>query len=215
MNGIGVFGKLPARGDFVAQGLPPFFTDAWHGWLVRGLADARLLLGERLAEVWRVAPAWRFLLAPGLSGPVAAAGVLVPSVDAVGRAFPLTLARLAAEPLEPLGLLAGPPWLDRLEAAARAALVPDLDLEVWLAELRAMAPERPPVAAPPPLPLRLFGEAGGLAPRLAGALVARGGHGLALFWSAGSPYVAAGLLASLGLPEGRDFVRLLSDRGGT
>lgn len=215
MNGIGVFGKLPARGDFVAQGLPPFFTEAWHGWLVRGLAGARLVLGARLFEVWRVAPAWRFLLSPGLAGPAAAAGILVPSVDAVGRAFPLTLVRLAAEAFEPLALVPGPPWLDRPEATARAALVPDLDLEVWLAELQAMAPGPLHVAAPPPLPLYLVGEPEVLAPRLAAALTARGGHGLALFWSGGSPFVAAGLLACLGLPEGRDFLRLLSDREAT
>lgn len=211
MSGPGVFGKLPARGDFLARGLPAEFGEAWHGWLVRGLGAARAVLGARLAEVWRMAPAWRFLLAAGLAGPRVAAGVMVPSIDRVGRAFPLTLVRLADGPLEPAALLAGPPWLDRLEAAARAALDPALDLEAWLGELDRIGAQEPAPARPPPLPLRLEGEPAALAPAIAALFAARGGHGLALFWSAGSPFVAAGALASLGLPEGRDFVRLLED----
>jgi type VI secretion system protein ImpM len=211
---VGVFGKLPARGDFLAHGLPASFTGPWHGWLVRGLAEARRLVGDRLAEIWRVAPAWRFVLAPGLAGPAAVAGVLVPSVDAVGRAFPLTLARLAADPFEPRALVSGATWLDRLEAAARAALVPELDLEAWLRGLDGSNPGEPAAAAPARLPLWLRGEGEALADALGALLAARGGQGLALFWSAGSPFVAPGALLSPGLPEGRDFLRLLVDPEG-
>ena len=37
------------------------------------------------------APIWRFTLSPGLAGPSAMLGALMPSVDRVGRMFPLTL----------------------------------------------------------------------------------------------------------------------------
>ncbi len=37
------------------------------------------------------APIWRFTLAPGLAGRYPVFGVLMPSVDRVGRQFPLTL----------------------------------------------------------------------------------------------------------------------------
>jgi type VI secretion system protein ImpM len=212
VSGPGAFGKLPARGDFLAHRLPADFTEPWHGWLARGLLAARGALGDRLEELWRVAPAWRFALAPGLAGPEAVVGVLVPSVDAVGRAFPLTLALPAREPPDALALILRPDWLDRLEAAARRALDPGLGLGDWLAALDALAPRELP-AAPPPrlLPVRLAGDGAELAHALATLLLARGGSGLALFWGQGSPFVAAGALACGGLPEGPDFVRLLAD----
>jgi type VI secretion system protein ImpM len=211
VSSLGVFGKLPARGDFLAHRLPASFTEPWHGWLARGLADARLLLGERLSERWRVAPAWRFLLAPGLAGPTAAVGILVPSVDAVGRAFPLSLVRLDSEPIDPLALFAQPDRFDRLEAAARRALVPSLDLEAWLGGLDGADADPLPLMPARALPLRVAAGPGELAEAVGATLRARGGHGLAIFWGDGSPYVAGGGLVFHGLPEGRDFLRLLCD----
>src|SRR4029434_3465373 len=35
----GLFGKLPARGDFVRENLPRDFTDSWDDWWQRGLAE--------------------------------------------------------------------------------------------------------------------------------------------------------------------------------
>lgn len=209
---VGLFGKLPARGDFLSVGLPSSFSEPWHGWIARGLQAARLALGARFEEVYRVAPAWRFALAPGLAGPEAALGVLVPSVDAVGRAFPLALARLEPEAVDPVALLRSPGWFDRLEEVARRALAPHLDLNAWQSALADLAPVEPVARATPHLlPHRLEGEGHGLAEALDGLLRARGGSGLALFWGAGSPFVAAGLFAAPGLPEGPDFARLLVD----
>ncbi|BCX16626.1 MAG: hypothetical protein KatS3mg117_0308 [Geminicoccaceae bacterium] len=210
MSPPGVFGKLPARGDFVAYRLPASFTDPWHGWLVRGLADARLSLGDRLTELWRVAPAWRFVLAPGLAGPNAATGVLVPSVDAVGRTFPLCIVHLAAEPIDPLALFAEPDRLDRLEAAARRALAPSLDLAAWLRDLDGIGSDPLPLLAAPALPMR-FPAGAGLAAAVATTFRARGAHGVAIFWGEGSPFVSPGGFLFHGLPEGADFRRLLCD----
>src|ERR687890_132230 len=88
----GVFGKLPARADFLSRGLPASFADPWHAWVVRGLAAARQELAERFESAYMAAPVWRFVLPPGACGPALAAGVVLPSVDAVGRLFPLALA---------------------------------------------------------------------------------------------------------------------------
>jgi type VI secretion system protein ImpM len=68
------------------------------------------------------------------------AGVLLPSVDRVGRYFPLTVAAaFAAEALDaPATLARLAPWLDSIESRALEALQPDLDLELFdrrLAEL--------------------------------------------------------------------------------
>ncbi|MFO1049129.1 MAG: type VI secretion system-associated protein TagF [Geminicoccaceae bacterium] len=138
---VGVFGKLPVLGDFLARGLDPAFTEAWHDWLERGLAAARAELGEEFLPAYMEAPAWRFALAAGLAGALPVTGVMVPSVDAVGRWFPLTLA--AAAPA------AGEPWYDALEAHARLALEDD-PLEGWLAGLAALpAPDAAEAADDP------------------------------------------------------------------
>lgn len=123
---VGVFGKLPALGDFIARGLQPAFTEVWHGWLERGLAAARAELGESFPPAYMATPAWRFALAGGLAGELPMTGVMVPSVDAVGRWFPLTLAAAGAR--------ADEGWYDALETHARLALG-DEPLDGWLAGL--------------------------------------------------------------------------------
>src|SRR5229473_1881218 len=89
---IGFCGKLPARGDFVTSGLPRRFTEAWHDWLQPVLAASRRALGEDWLAAWLEAPIWRFALSPGICGPDAVLGLWMPSVDRVGRYFPLTFA---------------------------------------------------------------------------------------------------------------------------
>ena len=37
----GLFGKLPARGDFVRENLPRDFTDSWDAWWQRGLGETQ------------------------------------------------------------------------------------------------------------------------------------------------------------------------------
>jgi type VI secretion system protein ImpM len=68
------------------------------------------------------APIWRFSLAPGYAGPESVAGVMMPSVDRVGRQFPLTLAAVVPTdlPLRTLALQAVA--LDALELVALDAL---------------------------------------------------------------------------------------------
>lgn len=122
----GYFGKLPTRGDFLRQGLPAAFLGPWETWLQAGLRCA----ATRWPADWKswllAAPICHFHLAAGLCGPSPAAGLLVPSRDRVGRAFPLTLAWVGplAETLEEidraLGALHGP-----LAALFQAGGAPD------------------------------------------------------------------------------------------
>jgi type VI secretion system protein ImpM len=126
----GLFGKLPARGDFVRLGLPRSFTDPWDEWLKQGIAASRQALGEGWMAAWMEAPVWRFALAPGLCGPDAVSGLWLPSVDRVGRCFPLTLAALTP--------CLDAAWLDGAEALGRAALEEDLPPEAIATGLAAL-----------------------------------------------------------------------------
>lgn len=133
MPEVGLHGKLPARGDFVTRRLDAQFIGAWDGWLQQVLAASRESLGAGWLEAFLSAPVWRFLVPAGMYSKTGWAGVLLPSVDRVGRYFPLTLAAPVAEdgidvPATLARLL---PWLDQLEALALEALAPDLDFEAF------------------------------------------------------------------------------------
>ena len=142
--GWGAYGKIPALGDFVRIGLPQGFAGPWDEWLQKGMIDARRRFGTEFGPHYNVAPVWRFALSPGLAGP-AAAGVLIPSVDRVGRTFPLTLvAAVRGAAPDP----SGASGMAEAEEAALDALDPLSGPEALRAALSALeVPEGPP--APP------------------------------------------------------------------
>ena len=88
------------------------------------------------SNVYLTSPVWRFAIAEGVCGSGAYAGVMVPSVDRVGRYFPLTLAvQLNTEDcLLELASEAARNWFDAAEALLLSALeAHDLDL-TWFDE---------------------------------------------------------------------------------
>jgi type VI secretion system protein ImpM len=116
----GWFGKLPGMGDFAHRRLPASFRDAWDPWLQQGLARLR----DRHAD-WTShyleAPVWCFALGPRVAGEEGWTGVMMPSVDGVGRYFPFTVA-------VPSDSLAAPlPWWACATRAALEGLDGDLD----------------------------------------------------------------------------------------
>ncbi|MBP0466768.1 type VI secretion system-associated protein TagF [Roseomonas sp. PWR1] len=141
----GLFGKVPAHGDFVRRGLPSSFVGPWDSWLQDAVAAARDALGPRWAEAWDAAPPWRFALPAGACGPDAVAGVMLPSEDTVGRRFPITLATLLA-PGEPMP---GPAWFERVEAVACAGRAGTADADALCA---AIPDPAAPADAYPPAP---------------------------------------------------------------
>ena len=142
----GLYGKLPAHGDFVRRGLPSSFCDPWDDWLQAGIAAARDALGEGWERLWDAAPAWRFALPAGACGPDPVAGVMATSADAVGRRFPLTVAATAPGRIEALWPAA---WFAALEGALRHAQAGGLDADALLAVLPAPG-EADPAEAPAP-----------------------------------------------------------------
>ena len=88
---VGFYGKLPSHGDFLRRRVSDEFVDAWDAWLRDCLAASRAALGTRWLDVYLTSPAWRFACAPGACGSAGVVGLLAPSVDQVGRYFPLTI----------------------------------------------------------------------------------------------------------------------------
>jgi type VI secretion system protein ImpM len=205
---VGVFGKLPVMGDFLDRGLPRDAVDRWHAWLVAGLASARAELGARFEPAYMAAPVWRFV-APGLG----LTGVLLPSVDAVGRQFPLTLAAVLPADPDPLALVEAEGWFETLEDAGRAGLALDGAPAPWITAVTGLAGPRPARSAGPPpdgwqaLDAAITGAAAALRRTLAG----RAAGGRALLWSEGSPHVRAAAWIGDVLPTGAAFARLIAD----
>jgi len=88
---VGFFGKLPSHGDFLRRRVSDAFVGVWDSWLQECLAASRAELGERWLDIYLTSPVWRFACAADVCGPAPVVGVMVPSVDRVGRYFPLTL----------------------------------------------------------------------------------------------------------------------------
>jgi type VI secretion system protein ImpM len=88
---VGFYGKLPSHGDFLRRRVSDGFVGVWDAWLQECVAASRDILADRWLDVYLTSPAWRFVCAPGACGQAAIAGVMVPSVDRVGRYFPLTV----------------------------------------------------------------------------------------------------------------------------
>ena len=119
MDAAGFYGKLPSHGDFVSRRLPREFLDVWDSWLQQAVAESKARLGSDWLDAYLNSPIWRFALMPGICGDQAYLGLMMPSIDRVGRYFPLTV----AAPLEPGAAVIGYHLLRSPEAGDFGAAV--------------------------------------------------------------------------------------------
>ena len=103
---LAIYGKHPAKGDFLEYGLPAALKPALEGWLDTVLAEAKASLAADWQAVWPAAPMLRLWLGEGIWGS-AIAGVMASAQDRVGRRFPLVLLALGDA-----GLTLPPPVID-------------------------------------------------------------------------------------------------------
>jgi type VI secretion system protein ImpM len=141
----GLYGKIPVRGDFVTRRLTPRFVETWDTWLQNALSASKEQLGDRWLEIYLTSPIWHFLLSPGTCGSMSWVGILMPSVDKVGRYFPLTLAASSNTIQRQLDIfLNAAGWFDQLEQLALSALEENIDLAELDARLKDQAlPDQP------------------------------------------------------------------------
>ena len=83
-------GSFRAKRDFVALSAPRAFLDVWEPWLQGGISASRLSSASGWQQAFLRAPIWRFWLGADICG-ATVAGAFMPSVDGVGRYFPLTV----------------------------------------------------------------------------------------------------------------------------
>ncbi|HVS76945.1 MAG TPA: type VI secretion system-associated protein TagF, partial [Steroidobacteraceae bacterium] len=221
---IGFYGKLPSHGDFLARRVDEGFRAAWDEWLQRCLACSQGDLGDQWLDCYLTSPMWRFFLSDGIAGPASYAGLLLPSVDRVGRYFPLTVVTELPPGTPALAFsMAAARWFGEIEQlCARALEDTALDLDSLDAALAATADRLAgldQVPAPRAFsgastqwhwPARSTGElASAVAPALMTA--AQGAlRPLAMWWTDGSQHVHPCVLLTRSLPRPESFSALLA-----
>lgn len=219
-SAAGFFGKVTSHGDFVLRRLPPPFVQPWDAWLQSALSSSREQLRGAWLGSYLSSPIWRFALAPGVCGASAWAGVLMPSIDRVGRHFPLTLgASLDSATSLPDWMVRAGAWYDRLESLALWSLQEDFSLELFdalLGEISLPMHEGCAPAGPPTLPgtfrnqvLEVPGldRLSAVTRDLRTAPTAR-----TLWWTDGSEQVSPCVLHCQGLPPAAGFAAMLDGR---
>jgi type VI secretion system protein ImpM len=128
---VGFFGKLPSNGDFLQRRVPQAFLEVWDPWLQECVHASRESLQEAWLAAYLTSPVWRFVLPEAICGSGAYAGILAPSVDRVGRYFPMTIVTQVDVDANPLDFaMRRGAWFDALESLLVTALgEPEVDLE--------------------------------------------------------------------------------------
>ena len=186
------------------------------------MQQSRKTLGERWAPIYLSSPIWRFALARGVCGESAWVGLMMPSVDRVGRHFPLTLAA-CVDGRESLLDCASmhDAWFQDMEELALSSLGADFSLEAFDTALCNLGPPDPSGAAivagavdagtvialdpAQELHAQLSQPSVALMKSVAGAAL----HEQSLWWTDGSQQIVPCMLVCRGLPAAASFVALL------
>jgi len=200
---VGFYGKLPCRGDFLQRRVPADFVDAWDAWLQQSLLESQQTLQGAWLDTYLAAPVWRFMLAARVCGDGTYAGILVPSVDRVGRYFPLTvIAKLESDdcPLDFACTNAG--WFAAAEALVLDAIAADaLDFDTFDEQVALL---RTRIDFPALESLQSAVNA------FAFREMTRALQPFALWWTQGSDALSPTWISTRGLPDFQAFVPMLS-----
>lgn len=137
---LGLYGKLPSYGDFVHRNLPAKFITSWDEWLQLFVASSKEQIGEPWLDIYLTSPIWRFVLSAGVVDENHWAGIVLPSVDQVGRYYPFTIAIPLNNDINPLEFMStNGRWFAHIEELALQALDGQFSLEELLEQANHQA----------------------------------------------------------------------------
>ena len=147
---IGWFGKLPSSGDFLARRVAPTVRARLDEWLQACLLASRAELEDAWLDAFLTAPIWRFVLHGEAEGGGALAGLMMPSVDKVGRYFPFLVMVEFDGSLGERTLATADAFLTEIEPDALRALEDGFDTDAFdhalAAKLRSVRPAAPTIS---------------------------------------------------------------------
>ncbi len=220
---MGFHGKLPSHGDFVRRRVTGEFLGVWDAWLGQCLHHTRRALGDAWLDAYLTSPIWRFALSARVCGAAPSTGVLMPSVDAVGRYYPLTLVRsLPAGSCLPALAVEEHQWFTSLEELALSVLETHeaFDLQVFDEAVLALGEQLLPRVAGDsaavvtvPRGATRFCLQGledlGPAVLLVQQVMQTGDQGFSLWWTEGSDRIAPCLFVHPHLPPPERFPAMI------
>ncbi|EAR22503.1 type VI secretion system-associated protein TagF [Nitrococcus mobilis] len=230
VGALGFYGKLPSHGDFVRRRVPHEFLTVWDAWLQRVLHASRQRLNDQWLATYLTSPIWRFAIDPPVCGRLAYTGILMPSVDAIGRYFPLSFVM----PL-PVGMslpnlaVENADWFAQMERLALSVLEQDVEfrLDDFDRQVAALGREFMPRTLlqdewqpPPGRGEPLCFDIGGMSEMPFSMLsvlhgqLSRERGGYSLWWSEGSERIGPCWFIYSGLPDGERFVAALDGAWG-
>lgn len=217
----GLFGKTPQQADFISHHLPNEFTEYWHSWLQSSISVSREQLGDHWLDCYLTSPVWRFAIMSDIITNPATTGLFIPSIDEVGRYFPLTLAHMGQH--QPWSAyLYGKEWYRTLQEVALYALEENTSYTQFIKQFEAL-----PNPAFPLMPdykthntMQTFKHnhvilkptdktPGQLALSLLANAYGRTLGQYSLWWTEGSEIIEPCLLISAGLPDPGQFSAML------
>ena len=227
---VGLYGKLPSHGDFLRRRVSDAFVDAWDNWLRECIVASREALGDRWLDVYLTSPVWRFVCGAGGCGPAPVVGLMAPSVDRVGRYFPLTL----VSELPPYVSLAAAATRTRtfFDSAERLVIetlaTDDVDFEQFDELVVGLRESLGAVSVPPnvvvageavtlfkepahgwQMPIGASDQLASIFEQLLSLQLEAGFDPLVLWWTEGSALVDPRCLITRGLPQPAMFAALL------
>jgi type VI secretion system protein ImpM len=132
---VGLYGKLPAHGDFIYRNLPTSFINTWDAWLQGFVSCSQEQLGDSWLDTYLTSPIWRFAFSEGVIDQHVWAGIVLPSVDRVGRYFPFSIAACLSGTANPLDVISQTAWFETIESLALRALEGQLPIDELAVEI--------------------------------------------------------------------------------
>ncbi len=135
----GLFGKLPAHGDFVQRNLPAGFITRWDEWLQHFIAGTQEQLAENWLDIYLTSPIWRFVFSSGVIDENIWTGIMMPSVDRVWRYFPVSIVRRLPVQTNPFEFLQNQDgWFSATEELALQALDGEIQIDDLMQQLNEL-----------------------------------------------------------------------------
>ncbi|MCF6261172.1 MAG: type VI secretion system-associated protein TagF [Gammaproteobacteria bacterium] len=132
----GIYGKLPMHGDFVHRNLPATFLKTWDEWLQLYVASSKEQMGDEWLDTYLTSPIWRFVLSAGVIDKQHWAGIMLPSVDQVGRYYPFSIVMPLKPELNPLEFISfHTHWFESIEELALQALEEQFSVDQLIDEV--------------------------------------------------------------------------------
>lgn len=135
----GVYGKVPMHGDFIHRNLSSTFISTWDEWLQLYVAGSKEQMGEAWLDIYLTSPIWRFVLSSGVIDENYWAGIMMPSVDSVGRYYPFTIVMPISAQHNPLDFISvQTDWYNGIEELALMALDEQIQLDDIIEEVKKL-----------------------------------------------------------------------------